>query len=93
MPNTTSAMRHLRVSQKRRLRNRLIRSRANTFVKKARRLIEVGKLDEARTMAVQATSALDKAAEKGVIHRNTAARKKSRLMKHLNQAQSVGDMG
>ena len=93
MPNTTSAMRHLRVSQKRRLRNRLIRSRANTFVKKARRLIEAGQLDEARTMAVQATSALDKAAEKGVIHRNTAARKKSRLMKQLNQAQSVGDMG
>jgi len=93
LPNTTSAMRHLRVSQKRRLRNRLIRSRANTFVKKAKRLIEAGQLDEARTMTAQATSALDKAAEKGVIHRNTAARKKSRLMKRLNQAQSVGDMG
>ncbi|MCG2769349.1 MAG: 30S ribosomal protein S20 [Anaerolineae bacterium] len=86
-------MRHLRVSQKRRVRNRLVRSRAYTFVKKTKRLIEAGQLDEARAMAVQATSALDKAAEKGVIHKNTVARKKSRLMKKLNQAQSAVDMG
>jgi len=86
-------MRHLRVSQKRRLRNRLVRSRAYTFVKRTKRLIEAGQLDEARAMAVQATSALDKAAEKGVIHKNTVARKKSRLMKKLNQAQSSFDMG
>ena len=93
MPNTTSAKRHLRVSQKRRVRNRLVRSRAYTFVKKTKRLIEAGQLDEAQAMAVQATSALDKAAEKGVIHKNTVARKKSRLMKKLNQAQSAVDMG
>ena len=93
MPNTTSAMRHLRVSQKRRVRNRLVRSRAYTFVKKTKRLIEAGQLDEAQAMAVQATSALDKAAEKGVIHKNTVARKKSRLMKKLNQAQATADMG
>ena len=86
-------MRHLRVSQKRRVRNRLVRSRAYTFVKKTKRLIEAGQLDEAQAMAVQATSALDKAAEKGVIHKNTVARKKSRLMKKLNQAQSAVDMG
>ena len=93
MPNTTSAARHLRVSQKRRLHNRLIRSRAQTFVKKAKRLIEEGQLDEARTVAIQATSALDKAAEKGVMHKNTVARRKSRLMRKLNRAQSAVDMG
>ena len=92
MPNTTSAKRHLRVSQKRRLRNRLMRSRAYTFVKKTKRLIEAGQLDEARTAAKQATSALDKAAEKGVVHKNTVARKKSRLMKKLHQAQATVDM-
>ena len=93
MPNTTSAMRHLRVSRKRRLRNKLVRSRAHTFVKKAKQLIEAGQLDEAQTMTVQASSALDRAAEKGVMHKNTVARKKSRLMKRLNRAQASVDMG
>lgn len=88
MANTMSAIKHLRQSRKRRLRNRLVRSRAHTFVKKTSRLIDEGQLDQARTMALQATSALDRAAEKGVIHKNTAARSKSRLMKKLNQAQS-----
>ena len=86
MANTTSAMRHIRVSRKRKLRNQLVRSRARTIVKKTKRLIEDGKLEEARGMAVRAASALDKAAEKGVIHKNAAARTKSRLMKKLNQA-------
>ena len=69
-----------------------MRSRAYTFVKKTKRLIEAGQLDEARTAAKQATSALDKAAEKGVVHKNTVARKKSRLMKKLHQAQATVDM-
>ncbi len=91
MANTTSAKRHLRVSVKRKRRNQLVYSRANTYVKKTNRLIEAGELDEARTMAIRATSALDKAAEKGIIHKNTAARRKSRLMKRLNRTYSVGD--
>jgi len=86
-------MKHLRADRKRRLRNQFSRSRARTFVKKTNRLIKSGKLDEARAMAVQAISALDKAAEKGVIHKNAAARRKSRLMKRLNQAQASGDAG
>lgn len=91
LANTTSAKRHLRVSVKRKRRNRLVYSRANTFVKKTNRLIEAGELDQARTMAIRATSALDRAAEKGIIHKNTAARRKSRLMKRLNRTHSVGD--
>jgi small subunit ribosomal protein S20 len=66
--------------------NQIHRSRARTFVKRTRSLISAGRLEEAEAMALQATSALDKAAQKGVIHRNNAARRKSRLMKQLNQA-------
>lgn len=68
------------------MRNRIIRSTARTYIKKARRLIAEGKLDEAQVVVRKAVSALDKAAEKGVIHRNNAARRKSRLMRLLNQA-------
>ncbi len=66
--------------------NRIVRSRARTRVKKVRNLIAAGQLDEAQASVVQAISALDRAAEKGVIHKNNAARRKSRLMKQLNRA-------
>jgi len=90
LPNTKSAIKQLRVSEKKRLRNRRIRSRARTFVKKTNRLIEAGDLEQAKEMARQeAIIALDKAAQKGVIHKNTAARYKSRLMKRLHKAQAV----
>jgi small subunit ribosomal protein S20 len=51
-------------------------------------LIAAGRLEEAEATARQATSALDRAAQKGVIHKNNAARRKSRLMKRLNQAKA-----
>jgi len=57
-----------------------------TNVVKAGRLIASGELEEAREAVTVAISALDKAAEKGVIHPNNAARRKARLMKKLNQA-------
>ena len=86
MANTKSAIKRIRSSERRRRINQIHRSRARTFVKKARRLIDTGQLGEAEAMALQAASALDKAAQKGVIHKNQAARSKSRLMKQLNQA-------
>jgi small subunit ribosomal protein S20 len=49
-------------------------------------LIAAGQLEDAEAMAQQAVSALDKAAQKGIIHKNKAARSKSRLLKQLNQA-------
>ena len=61
------------------------RSRARTYVKRTRGLIAAGHLEEAEAMALQAVSALDRAAQKGVIHKNNAARRKSRLMKQLSQ--------
>ena len=64
----------------------MFRSRARTFIKKADRLIAEGKLEDAAQAARQAMSALDKAAVKGVIHKNNAARRKARLMRRLNLA-------
>ena len=86
MANTQSAIKRIRSSERKRRINQVHRSRARTFVKHTRRLIETGQLEEAETLAHQAVSALDKAAQKGIIHKNTAARSKSRLMRQLNQA-------
>ncbi|MGC8877855.1 MAG: 30S ribosomal protein S20 [Anaerolineae bacterium] len=86
MANTKSALKRARQNEKRRLHNRVYRSAARTYVKKVRRLVEEGNLDDARVAIVSAVKALDKAAQKGVIHKNNAARRKSRLFKLLNQA-------
>lgn len=83
MANLASAIKRIRQNEKRRLRNRVHRNRARTFVKKARLAIENGEAEDARTATLEAIKALDRAAEKGVIHKNNAARRKSRLMKHL----------
>jgi small subunit ribosomal protein S20 len=88
LANTKSANKRIRSSRRRAQHNQVTRSTARTYVKRARRLIEQGDLDEAQAVVVQAVSALDKAAEKGVIHRNNAARRKSRLVKMLNQARA-----
>ena len=77
----------MRVSERKRLRNQPIRSQCKTSITKAEKLIFSGKLDEAGAAVADAVSTLDKAAEKGVIHRNNAARRKSRLLKKLNSAQ------
>ena len=86
MANTQSAIKRIRSSERKRRNNQVHRSRARTCVKSTRRLIETGQLKEAETMAHEAVSALDKATQKGIIHKNTAARSKSRLMRQLNQA-------
>ena len=88
MANTKSAIKRVRSTRRRTEYNQVTRSTARTYVKKARQLIEQGSFDEAEAVVVQASSALDRAAEKGVIHRNNAARRKSRLVKMLNQAKA-----
>jgi small subunit ribosomal protein S20 len=89
LAHSKSAQKRERVAEKRRLRNRSVRSRAKTNITKAERLIFSGELEVAREAVVAAISSLDKAAEKGIIHPNNAARRKSRLMKKLNQAQAL----
>lgn len=83
MANIKSQIKRIRQNEKRRLRNRYFKGRARSFVKKARLSIQRGSLEQAIEATRLAVSALDKAAEKGVIHKNNAARRKSRLMKRL----------
>ncbi|RCK76928.1 MAG: SSU ribosomal protein S20p [Anaerolineae bacterium] len=83
MANIKSQIKRIRQNEKRRLRNRYFKGRARTFVKKARLSIQKGSLEEAIEATRLAVSALDKAAEKGILHKNNAARRKSRLMKRL----------
>lgn len=87
MANIKSQIKRNRQNEKRRLRNRVYAGRARTFVKKARLAFSGGTHEEAVQAAREAISALDRAAEKGVIHKNNAARRKSRLMKRLNELQ------
>ena len=83
MANTKSAIKRIRQNEKRRVRNRVYRGRARTFVKNARMALESGDVEVARTATMQAVSELDRAAQKGVLHNNNASRRKGRLMKQL----------
>ena len=88
MPVTKSAEKQMRVAERKRVRNKSIRSQCKTNITKAERLIFSGELEAAQKAVVTAISSLDKAAEKGVIHPNNAARRKSRLVHKLNEAQT-----
>jgi small subunit ribosomal protein S20 len=89
LPGSKSAQKQVRVTERKRLRNRSITSQCKTEITKAERLIFSGELKAASQAVTVAIASLDKAAEKGVIHPNNAARRKSRLMKKLNQAQAA----
>ena len=89
MANTQSAIKRIRRSERRRVINQVHRSRARTYVKRTRMLIAAGQIEEAEAAAREAVSSLDKAAQKGIIHRNKAARSKSRLLKRLSQAKEA----
>ena len=83
MANIKSAIKRNKQNEKRRLRNRVYRGKARTFIAKAHVEINSGEKDSAASAVKIAISALDKAAQKGVIHKNNAARRKSRLIKKL----------
>jgi small subunit ribosomal protein S20 len=89
LANLKSSIKRIRSSRRKAAYNQIVRSTASTYVKRARRLIDAGELDEAQKVVRQAVSALDRAARKGVIHTNNAARRKSRLMKQLNEARNA----
>jgi len=84
MPNIKSAEKSVRQSEKRRVQNRVYRSAARTAVRKARTAIETTN-PESEQSVLNAIQALDKAAAKGTIHANNAARRKSRLMAQLHK--------
>jgi small subunit ribosomal protein S20 len=90
LANKKSALKAMRVSERRRARNKPVRSAVKTYFKNAERAINDGDADRAQEAARTAASNIDKAVNKGVIHRNAAARRKSRLMKKLNAALAAG---
>lgn len=86
MTSKSSAVKAHRVAQKQAQRNKPINSSVKTAITKARKLILQKDFDAAQEAVKEASVALDRAAQKGVIHRNNAARRKSRLVKQLNDA-------
>jgi small subunit ribosomal protein S20 len=84
MANIKSAMKRIRQSEKRRVRNAAVRSMVRGAVKGTRTAIESGQPDQAREALHRTIQLLDKAVTKGVLHRNAAARRKSRLTRQLN---------
>ncbi len=85
MANTKSAKKRIRQSERRRMINRQARSQMRTEIKKFRTLLAEKKYDEARGLLPGVYEVIDRTVKKGVIHRNTAARYKSRLTQQLNQ--------
>ena len=86
MPNIKSAKKRVKVIEKKTLRNNMIKSGYKSAVKKFEAAIEAGNIEEAKTLLAEATKKIDQACSKGVIVKNTAARKKSSLSKKLNAA-------
>ena len=88
MANIKSAQKRIRVAAKKQARNKHVKSLTKTAIKK---VVSAAGTADANTMLVQAISAIDKAAVKGVYHKNTAARKKSRLTKMVNKAAAAAE--
>lgn len=86
MPNHKSAEKRVRQNEKRREINRGNRSRLRTQVKKLRAALEEGVKDGLQATYSQTVSTIDKAVNKGILHRNAAARYKSRLTARVNGA-------
>jgi small subunit ribosomal protein S20 len=86
MPNTKSAKKDLRRSEKRRVQSQSIKSALKTYVKKTRSAASTGDADKSTEALRLAMKALDKAVQNGFIHKNQAARRKSRLVRRTAAA-------
>lgn len=89
MPNTKSAKKRLRQSLKRRAQNRTIRSAMRKQMRKVRERLDAGDAAGAETQLRVATKKLDQAAAKNIIHKNAAARLKSRFARRLHALQAA----
>ena len=89
MPSAKSA----RVSERKKEMYQPVRTKAKGFVARTRKLVEAGDLEGALAASKDAIIALDKAAQKGVIHENNAARRKSRLIKSINKLEANSNGG
>jgi small subunit ribosomal protein S20 len=86
MPNHKSAEKRMRQNEKRRLVNRNNRGRLRTGIRKLRTALETGDAGATQTLLPETVSLIDKAVQKGVLHRNAAARYKSRLTVRVNSS-------
>ncbi|RUM29354.1 MAG: 30S ribosomal protein S20 [Aquifex sp.] len=86
MPNTRQAKKRMKRDAKRRLRNRYHLSRMRTYIRNFRRMIENGEIEKAKEYINEVISVIYHTASKGVIHKNEAARRASRVYKLLNKA-------
>ena len=84
MANHKSALKRVRQTAKRRLRNRHVMTTTRTYIKRLRAAVDSGNAEQAKEALLLAVSALDRAATKGVIHRKQASRKIGRLTKAVN---------
>ena len=90
MANTKSAKKRIRQNEKRQVRNRDVISRTRTYLKLAGVAIESGDITASEQAVNKAISEIDRASQKGVIHKNNAARKKSRLIARLSKIKLEG---
>lgn len=90
MANTKSAKKRIRQNEKRRIRNQDVKSRTRTYVKLAGAAMESGDFDASEQAVQKAIKEIDRAAQKGVLHKNNAARSKRRLMARLSKLK-MGD--
>lgn len=88
MANIKSAKKRILVNSKKALRNKMIKSQTKTAIKKVVVAAQAGDKEAAKAALLKATSCIDKAAIKGVYHRNTASRKISRLNKMVNKIEA-----
>ena len=88
MPNTASAKKELRKNIQRQARNKKIKDNLKDLIKKSRQAI-AAKNAQAKELVAKTLKALDKAAQKGVIKKNTCNRRKSRLQQSLNKSLKV----
>jgi small subunit ribosomal protein S20 len=86
MPNHKSSEKRVRQSEKRRTINRGHRTKVRTYIKKLRAALDSGTGDDLQKVLPEAISVIDKSVQKGVMHKNAAARYKSRLTVRANQA-------
>lgn len=86
MPNIKSAIKRVKITQKRNMRNRQVKSKVRTAVRGFETALANN--EDAEQKLRRAISEIDRAKSKGVLHANTAARQKSRLTKQFNQAQA-----
>lgn len=90
MANIKSAKKRIKTNLKRRLRNKMAKSRVKTAIRSLREAVQAGEVVTAQEKFVQVQKLLDTAAGKGILHKNNAARKKSRLAALLKKIKAAG---